>query len=60
MEETGSHVTLIDATNQPRSLPRAQIASIEPSNISIMPAGLDQALTRSELADLIAYLRSLK
>ena len=38
---------------------RSDIKSIQPGEVSIMPAGLDQALTRQELADLLAYLQSL-
>jgi hypothetical protein len=31
---------------------------MRPSNVSIMPAGLDQQLTPQELADLIAFLKA--
>lgn len=60
LEEGADEVRFIDATNTPKNLSRSQIAEIKPSSISLMPAGLDQALSRTELADLIAYLRSLK
>jgi hypothetical protein len=33
---------------------------MRPGTVSIMPAGLDQQLTRQELADLLAFLRSRK
>jgi putative membrane-bound dehydrogenase-like protein len=39
---------------------RADVEEIEPGKVSIMPEGLDVQLTRQELADLIAYLMSLK
>jgi putative membrane-bound dehydrogenase-like protein len=39
---------------------RADVEEIEPGKTSIMPEGLDTQLTRRELADLIAYLRSLR
>lgn len=38
---------------------RAEIASIEPQNISMMPPGLNDQLTTAEMADLLAYLTSL-
>jgi len=60
LEEASDHVRFIDATNNPKDLPRSEITEIKPSPVSLMPAGLDQALSRTELADLIAYLRSLK
>jgi hypothetical protein len=41
-------------------VPRNEIAEITPSPVSLMPAGLDRVLTQQELADLIAFLKSLK
>jgi putative heme-binding domain-containing protein len=38
------------------TVPRAEIAKIEPSAESPMPAGLVNAMSATELADLIAYL----
>jgi putative heme-binding domain-containing protein len=39
---------------------RKAIDTIEPSRVSIMPQGLDLQLSRGELADLIAFLQSLR
>jgi hypothetical protein len=39
---------------------RRDIERIEPSRVSIMPAGLDKVLSRQELADLVAFLRACK
>jgi hypothetical protein len=33
---------------------------MQPSRVSIMPAGLDQQLTVQQLADLVAFLRACK
>ncbi len=33
---------------------------MEPLATSLMPAGLDRALAPADLADLVAFLRSLK
>jgi putative heme-binding domain-containing protein len=59
-KETSDAVQLAGSTGQPMVVPRNTIASITPSAISIMPQGLDQALSPQELKDLVAYLRSLK
>ncbi|MGB0580483.1 MAG: PVC-type heme-binding CxxCH protein [Limisphaerales bacterium] len=60
LEEASDHVRFIDATNNPQTIQRRGIDSIKPSSVSLMPAGLDQALSREQLGDLIAYLRSLQ
>ena len=40
-------------------IPRAEITSIEPHHVSMMPPGLDQQLTPEEMADLIAFMEAL-
>lgn len=40
-------------------IPRSEITSIEPHNVSMMPAGLDEQLTKTELANLTAFLKAL-
>ncbi len=59
-KETSDMLQLAGSTGQPMMIPRNTIASISPSSISIMPQGLEQALSKEELKDLVAYLRSLK
>ena len=41
-------------------IPRRDIVEMEPGTVSLMPAGLDQQLTRQELADLLAFLKTTK
>ena len=41
-------------------IPRAQIQSITPGTFSLMPQGLDRVLGDQDLADIVAYLQSLK
>jgi len=36
---------------------RNQIASLQSSDFSLMPAGLEAAITHQDMADLIAFLR---
>jgi putative heme-binding domain-containing protein len=58
--ESGDAIHLVNAERTLVRIPRAAVESLEPSRVSIMPQGLDQQLSRQELADLIAFLRSLR
>lgn len=58
--ETSTEITLRTADFAELRIPRNEIETFKESDLSIMPAGVDQRLTRTELADLIAYLASLK
>ncbi|MGH0053851.1 MAG: hypothetical protein ACQ5SW_10720, partial [Sphaerochaetaceae bacterium] len=40
-------------------IPEDEIVSMEPGDVSLMPAGLDQALSNQELSDLIAFMEAL-
>jgi len=53
-------IVVTDASAQEHTLPRAEITSMHPLPTSLMPAGLDHALTEEELLDLVAYLRSCR
>src|SRR5436190_6522982 len=39
---------------------RSDITEMRPGTVSVMPAGLEQQLTKQELADLVAFLKSTK
>jgi len=39
---------------------RADISDIRPGAVSVMPAGLEQQLSKQELADLLAFLKATK
>jgi putative membrane-bound dehydrogenase-like protein len=58
--QTGQAVYLVTAERAEVRIPRTAIETLERSNVSIMPQGLDGQLTRAELADLVAFLVSLK
>ncbi len=58
--ETSTEITLRTADFAEVRIPRGEIESYRESDVSIMPAGVEQRLTRTELADLIAFLASLK
>ena len=52
-------VLAVNATEEVR-ISRPDVDELKPGTASVMPAGLDQQLTPQELADLVAFLRSLK
>jgi putative heme-binding domain-containing protein len=52
-------VLTVSATEEVR-IARKEIDEMTPGTVSVMPAGLDQQLSKQDLADLLAFLRSLK
>lgn len=56
--ETASSVTLRRAQRAEDTVLRTQIDEIQATAKSVMPEGLEQQLSKQELADLIAYLLS--
>jgi putative heme-binding domain-containing protein len=59
-KDTPDEVVLVVTADQEVRLARDEVAGLEPSAVSIMPAGLDQQLTPRELADLVAFLKACK
>src|SRR4029079_17485945 len=59
-KDAPDELVLVMNATQEVSVPRKQIEDIQPSKVSIMPAGLDQQLTTQELADVVAFLRACK
>jgi putative membrane-bound dehydrogenase-like protein len=53
-------IVLATGPNQEVRIAREDIDDIQPSKVSVMPAGLDQQLTARELADLVAFLKACK
>lgn len=51
-------VVLVTGPQQEVRIARADVKDMKPSNISVMPAGLDQQLSPQELGDLVAFLQS--
>ncbi|MFZ4596439.1 MAG: hypothetical protein ACOYOF_19440, partial [Verrucomicrobiaceae bacterium] len=58
--ETSNSLTLKLPGNVVRSVLRSDIVSLKSANLSLMPDGLEAALTPQSLADLIAYLQAPK
>jgi putative membrane-bound dehydrogenase-like protein len=55
-DKTTTEVVLATGPNQEVRLSLNDVDEIQPSNISIMPAGLDKQLSLQEIADVIAFL----
>jgi putative heme-binding domain-containing protein len=58
--ETPEEILLVNGPNSELRLPRSNIAEMRPGTLSVMPAGLDEQLSREELADLLAFLKNTK
>ena len=58
--ETAETLILRDSSGREHKLPRASIKARRNSALSLMPDGLQAALSLEEFSDLIAYLSSLK
>ena len=58
--ETGSSITMKLADGATRTILRDDIKSLQSSNVSLMPEGLEAALNPQTMADLIAYLKQPK
>jgi putative heme-binding domain-containing protein len=53
-------VVLLTPAGVETRIPRTEVAEVQPGTVSLMPAGFADILTRSELADLVAFLRAAK
>jgi putative heme-binding domain-containing protein len=51
-------VILANGPETEARIARADVVEIRPGKVSLMPDGLEQALTKQELADLLAFLKS--
>jgi hypothetical protein len=57
--ETSTSITLVGQEGKQLDLRRNEIESIQSSGKSLMPEGMEKDLTPQELADVIAYIRTL-
>src|SRR5262249_48318677 len=58
--ESAAALTLIDVDGKHIVIPQSEIESRTASKVSLMPAGIAEAMPRGEFIDLIAYLESLR
>jgi putative membrane-bound dehydrogenase-like protein len=59
-KDGAAEIVLATGINQEVRIAREDIDEMRPSQVSVMPAGYDQLLTRQELADLMAFLKACK
>jgi putative heme-binding domain-containing protein len=59
-KDAPDEIVLVVAPDKEERIPRSEIEAIEPSKVSVMPAGLDQQLSVQDLADLVAFLKACK
>jgi putative heme-binding domain-containing protein len=59
-DESSDSLTIVTGPTTQQRVARADITEIRPGTVSIMPEGLADQLSRQELADLVAFLKSLK
>jgi putative membrane-bound dehydrogenase-like protein len=57
-EETSSAITLVGIDGSRTKIPRVQLASLESAGRSLMPEGLEAAISIDQMADLLTYLKS--
>ena len=58
--ENADEITLTTGPNQEDRIARMDIESMQPSRVSVMPAGLEQQMSALDLADLVAFLGACK
>lgn len=58
-DETAKEYFVATGPDQEVRVARGEVEQIQPSTVSIMPAGLDKQLTDQQLVDLVAFLKSV-
>ncbi len=58
-EQTADHIVIAPGPGAGIRISRNEITSMEQHNVSMMPPGLDELLTKKELADLVSFLEAL-
>ena len=59
-KDAPDEIVIAVAADKDERIARADIASITPSSVSLMPSGLDQQLSQQDMADLIAFLKACR
>jgi putative heme-binding domain-containing protein len=57
-KDAPDEIVLVAGPDGETRLPRQEVAEMAPGTISIMPQGLDGLMTKEELADLLAFLKT--
>ena len=59
-KDAADEIVLATGPNTEVRVARSDITEMRPGRVSVMPAGLDEQLSRQELADLVAFLKGTK
>ncbi|HKS38541.1 MAG TPA: PVC-type heme-binding CxxCH protein [Verrucomicrobiae bacterium] len=59
-KDAPDELVIATGANTEVRLARADVAELRPGAVSVMPQGLDEQLSKQELADLLAFLRNTK
>jgi putative heme-binding domain-containing protein len=59
-KDAPDEVVLANGPETEARIARADVVEMRPGKVSLMPDGMEQALTRQELADLLAFLKAAK
>ena len=59
-KDSGDEILLATGPGAEVRLAKSEIAEMRPGTVSVMPQGLEEQLSRQELADLMAFLKNTK
>jgi putative heme-binding domain-containing protein len=59
-KETAGTITLHNLGGPEITIPRTGIESLQSSNVSVMPAGLEKQISEQQMADLLAFLKGAR
>lgn len=59
-KESAGEIVLATGPHTEQRIARADITDLRPGTVSVMPGGLDEQLTKQELADLVAFLKATR
>jgi len=60
LSDTSDSVTIQKSTGDPVTVSRDDIEELVPGTVSVMPKGLDEELSTQQIADLVAWLQTLR
>jgi putative membrane-bound dehydrogenase-like protein len=59
-QDSAAEIVLATGVNQEVRISRSDIEDMRPSQVSVMPSGLDQQMSPRDLADLVAFLKACR
>lgn len=59
-KDSADEIVVATGADAEERIARGDIADLRPSTVSVMPAGMDEQLSRQELADLLAFLKQTR